>query len=118
MNALTDMSVRIVNTCNDSVYHNGSLFASRTALISALISSKDSSGLFCASFRMSRMAFIAFSRILSSVSAVMVKGMLRLRTTVRTNMLMAVLALMPNCSQSWSNFAVLSPNGRSLMSVP
>lgn len=49
---------------------------------------------------------MACSRRLSfSGSAVIVKGMQRLRMTVRTNMLMAVFALIPNCSQSWSNFA-------------
>ena len=39
------------------------------------------------------MAFITFSRMLSSVSAVMVKGMLRLRMTVRTNMLLALVII-------------------------
>ena len=42
--------------------------ASLTAFISALISSKESSGLLCASLRISQMAFIAFSRMLSSLS--------------------------------------------------
>ena len=44
--------------------------SSLAALISALISSKVISGLLCASRRISRMAFIAFSRMLSSGSAV------------------------------------------------
>ena len=62
-------------------------------------------------------AFVAFSRMLSSLSAAIVKGMQRLRMTVRTNTLMAVLALMPNCSQSWSNFAFCTESKRTVIAV-
>ena len=51
-------------------------------------------------------ASIALARMSSSVSvAEMMKGMRRRRMTWRTKMLMAVLALIPNCSQRLSNFA-------------
>ena len=58
-----------------SVYHSEFLFASLTAFISAFISSKVISGpgRDIASFLISRNAFIAFSRMLSSLSAAIVK---------------------------------------------
>ena len=89
-------------------YHTIALLFRISALaadISALISSKESSRSMLLSA-----AFLCCSNKSKALGEelLMVKGMLRLLMTAFTKMLNAVLALMPNCSQSASNCDFIS----------
>ena len=105
---------------HNCVNHTVCLLASLTALISAFISSRVISGsmLVSASFLKFWKASIALARMSSSDSvAEMMNGMRRSRMTWRTKMLMAVLALIPNCSQRLSNIAFCWLSIRTVIAV-
>ena len=80
-------------------------FSALYAAISALISSKETSGSLLFLLRSALRASIvrSLSLALSFVPTLIVKGMLRLSITARIKIFMAVLALMPNCSQRLVN---------------
>lgn len=90
-----------------------------TSFISALISSSVNSGvspLSAADRRLSNAAR-ALAAASSSSFALMGKGMLLLRMTALTKMLMAVFALMPNCSQRRSNCDFCCASMRAVIAV-
>ena len=96
---------------NHGIYHRTTCFLRRSSLaarISALISSRVSSGSSLASAALR--CCINRSRALgvSTLSPLMANGILRLLTTAFTKMLKAVFALIPNCSQSLSNCDFIS----------